>query len=313
MADPQGNNAAPAAAVAAAARNAPRIQPMFIRPPPQFKSGTDLDVYLQRFAAYTRAINCPAPEHADLLISLLEDKALDGISRSVHDVHGDLANLIAQLRRAEGTGRNSERYVTELRNRRRLRTEGIWEYHLELHKLAKKAYPNNEAMRNGSLRESFIANINDPYLASRLRELQEFEMEQLLDAAITLHGCQTVSSKPIHAVTLEDDNDENQEMKRDQVWRRMDNMSRRMDQLAVNQIASYQPVAAQNDIPVQLPLENSIEERYQYNEPRHSSPDSPPANHRNVNNQGRSLQTGSWVFIPSSRNEKVSSRNYNYY
>ena len=227
-------------------------------------------------------------------------------------MHGDLANLIAQLRRAEGTGRNSERYVTELRNRRRLRTEGIWEYHLELHKLAKKAYPNNEAMRNGSLRESFIANINDPYLASRLRELQEFEMEQLLDAAITLHGCQTASSKPIHAVTLKDDNDENQEMKRDQVWRRMDNMSRRMDQLAVNQIASYQPVAAQNDVPVQLPLENSIEERYQYNEPRHSSPDSPPANHRNVNNQGRSLQTGSWVFIPSNRNEKVSSRNYNY-
>ena len=305
-----GNAAGPPVAdlgqrAAAANRNAPRINPMYIRPPPQFKSGMDFDVYLQRFFAYTRAINCPAPEQADLLISLLEDKALEGISRTVHGVRGDLDDLIAQLRRAEGLGRNSERYVTELRNRRRLRTEGIWEYHLELHKLAKKAYPNNEAMRNGSLRESFIANINDPYLASRLRELQELGMEQLLDAAITLHGCQTASSKAVNAVRFEDDYDDNQEGNKAQLWQRMDNMSLRLDQLAVNQLVANPPIADQSD--KHLVQEGSNQGGYQYQGPRHSFPEPPNYNRRN--NQDRSSADGSWVFHSKNNGDYNAQRN----
>ncbi|XP_063690529.1 uncharacterized protein LOC134823117 [Bolinopsis microptera] len=48
MADQQHGNNAPAAAAAAAARMPQRLNPMFIRAPPQFKSGMDLDLYLQR-------------------------------------------------------------------------------------------------------------------------------------------------------------------------------------------------------------------------------------------------------------------------
>ena len=112
----------------------------------------------------------------------------------------DLEELIAQLRRAEGLNMNSERYVTELRNRKRLKNEPIWDFYLDLHTLAKKAYPANEEMRQGSLRQTFIANLNEPYVASRLRELPHLEMEELLDNAIMLYGCQTASAKSVHAV-----------------------------------------------------------------------------------------------------------------
>ena len=102
---------APMRQAADAAANPPRLNPMFVRPPPQFKSGMDLELYLQRFRAYARSINCPANEQADLLIGLLEDKALEGISRTVQDAAGDLDDIIAQLRRSEEWNKNTERYV----------------------------------------------------------------------------------------------------------------------------------------------------------------------------------------------------------
>ena len=183
------------------------LHPLFARTPPQYKSGTDLDLYLQRFRAFARAANCPIAEQGNLLFSLLDDKALYGVSRTIGQGNVDLEELIAQLRRAEGLNMNSERYVTELRNRKRLKNEPIWDFYLDLHTLAKKAYPANEEMRQGSLRQTFIANLNESYVASRLRELPHLEMEELLDNAIMLYGCQTASAKSVHAVRSSSDLD----------------------------------------------------------------------------------------------------------
>ena len=113
---PQAN---PQAAPANGAQRNPLLgYPLYVRAPPQYKSGSNLDLYLQRFRAYARALNCPENEQADLLMSLLDDKALSGVSRMIHEGGFDLDELIAQLRRAEGYNQNSEKYVTKLRHRR---------------------------------------------------------------------------------------------------------------------------------------------------------------------------------------------------
>ena len=142
---------------------APAVNPLFVRATPLFKTGTDLDVYLQRFRAYSRAAAVPEREQCDLLISLLDDRTLNGLSTLVNQGEYNMADLVTALRRAEGYNNNRERFITELRARKRLRNEDIWSYHLALANLAKKAYPDNTEMQAGSLRESFIANLNEPY------------------------------------------------------------------------------------------------------------------------------------------------------
>ena len=263
----------PAAAPPAAHQN-----PLFVRAPPQFKSGTDLDLYIQRFRAYARAANCPPAEQGDLLLSLLDDKALTGVSRAIGQGNLDLDELIAQLRRAEGYNANSERYVTELRNRRRLRNESIWEYHLDLHKLATKAYPNDLAMREGSLRESFIANINDTYIASRLRELQNLDMEELLDVAIMLHGCQTASAKQVHNI---ESSDSAASLNAD-VLHKLNHVTERLDNLSMNQ--TFEPFTSGSytyypplSMDMSTAMVSNMQPAYKYTGPRQSLPP-PPVN-----------------------------------
>lgn len=257
----------------------PPQHPLFVRAPPQFKSGSDLDLYLQRFGAYARAANCPPGEQGDLLLSLLDDKALDGVSRTIGIGRGDveLDDVIAQLRRAEGYHANSEKYVTELRNRKRLRNESIWNYHIDLHKLAQKAYPTDEAMRQGSLRESFIANINDSYLASRLRELQQLDMEELLDTAIMLQGCQAASAKPVHSVDTVPDNSD---VLGSELLSKLNNVTQHLQDLTVTMKPIPNATPAWNPQPDQ-PEPNAaflgnVQQPYRYEGPRHSFGQNPP-------------------------------------
>ena len=37
----------------------PALNPLYVRAPLQFKSGSDLELYLQRFRAFARSANCP--------------------------------------------------------------------------------------------------------------------------------------------------------------------------------------------------------------------------------------------------------------
>ena len=247
------------------------LHPLFARAPPQYKSGTDLDLYLQRFRAFARALNCPLREQGNLLLSLLDDKALYGVSRTIGQGNVDLEELIAQLRRAEGL--NSERYVTELRNRKRFKNESIWDFYLDLHNLAKKAYHANDAMRQGSLRQTFIANLNEPYVASRLRELPHLAMEELLDTAILLYGCQTASSKSVHTVRSSSDPDNSATPEQ------CDNLahvtlSQELQGLTLNstgepyEVATCNPLDQQSaeDFPAPL-YEDTYEQDYGYDDP----------------------------------------------
>ena len=83
-------------------------------------------MYLQRFRAYSRAAAVPEREQCDLLISLLDDRTLNGLSTLVNQGEYNMADLVTALRRAEGYNNNRERFITELRARKRLRNEDIW-------------------------------------------------------------------------------------------------------------------------------------------------------------------------------------------
>ena len=173
------------------AQEAPEIPPriptqivstQFVRAPPAFKTGTDVNIYLKRFDAYAEAINCPEGEKANLLVSLLDDKTLLGIDlqQRPEEDSNDLETLKNKIRTAEGWTQNSEKWIGELRGRRRQRGESIWDFHLALHTLAKRAYPENEILRMGSLRETFIANLGHPQISARLREKQTFTMPEFI-------------------------------------------------------------------------------------------------------------------------------------
>ena len=179
-------------------RNPTQIVPtQFVRAPPTFKTGTDVNIYLKRFDSYAAAINCPEGEKANLLVSLLDDKTLLGIDlqQRPEEDPKDLETLKTKIRTAEGWTQNSEKWIGELRGRRRQRGESIWDFHLALHTLAKRAYPHDEIMRTGSLRETFIANLGHPQISARLREKQTFTMPELLDFAILLHNCSEANYK----------------------------------------------------------------------------------------------------------------------
>lgn len=306
-----------AAAPNNAARNAQFANPLYVRAPPQYKSGSNLELYLQRFRAYARAVNCPDNEQADLLVSLLDDKALSGVSRLINEGGFDLDDLIAQLRRAEGYNQNSEKYVTELRNRRRLRNEDIWEYYLELDRLASRAYPNDRAMREGSLRESFIANIQDAYIASRLRELQELDMERLLDAAImlVLHGCQTASAKSVNNVHGYFDADP---PATDNVNKKLDDLAWRLDHLdlTINQTAQMNNVQQQQNPPPVATSNNPntynyTGQRRSFHEQNNLSANSQQQtwnNHQPPANWKPNHERGTWVYIPNNPNDRPNPK-----
>ena len=80
-------------------------------------------------------------------------------------------------------------------------------------------------MQAGSLRESIIANLNEPYLASRLRELAHLNGDELLDQAIMLHGCQTAPKTSINTIAPE-------EADTITTAQRLDNLALRIDQLS---------------------------------------------------------------------------------
>ena len=220
------------------------FNPQFIRALPVYKSGGDLDLYLRRFEAYARAVHCPENERSNLLISLLDDKALTGISRAMaNNPRLPYPELTNHLRRAEGYTQNREKYITDLRSRKRLRGEGIWEYHLDLYRSAERAYPDNEAMKTGSLRESFIANINDTGLGARLRERPDLGMEQLLDLAIMLYECQTASTpRQVNFIEETKEIGPSQEA-HTSLSSKIDSLSTLMENMALNKLNQQKPQA----------------------------------------------------------------------
>ena len=172
-----------------------RVNPglQLIRTPPILKLSMDLDTYLRRFHAYTNSIGATPAEMPHLLINSLDDEALQYIERHlVDDI--TLPELLAVLRREMGISRlNKEDFKAKLRKTLRGRNEEVRSYYSKLWHLAKRAWPDNVEVRNSSLRDVFIGNLQDSGISARLRERPELTNEQILDMAVTLLNCKNAS------------------------------------------------------------------------------------------------------------------------
>ena len=175
-------------------RNANRIpQPQYVRAPPLFKHNNDFILYERRFRAYADAIVCPEENRVHLLLSMLDDNVLGAIDRYVTP-QTTLDQLCELIKDSEGYNRhNREQFAKELRVRKRERNETIREFYQALHRIALRAYPASEEIREAILKESFLSNMNDSYIAARCRERHDLDNEQILQLAITLHSCKEAS------------------------------------------------------------------------------------------------------------------------
>jgi hypothetical protein len=153
----------------------------------------DLDTYLRRFDAYTQSIGALPAEIPHLLINSLDEETLQYIERHLVD-NITLQELLAVLRREMGISRlNREDFKAKLRKTLRSRNEDVRSYYSKLWNLAKRAWPDNEEVRESNLRDVFIGNFQDSTISARLRERPELNNEQLLDLSVTLLNCKNAS------------------------------------------------------------------------------------------------------------------------
>ncbi|KAL5258187.1 hypothetical protein ACHWQZ_G012974 [Mnemiopsis leidyi] len=174
-------------------QNRPNPALQFIRAPPILKINHDLDTYLRRFDAYTQSIGAAPEEIPHILINSLDDEVMQFIERHLIE-NITLDELVRVLRRELGFSRvNREEFKTKLRRTLRARNEEVRSFYSKLWTMAKKAYPDNPAVREANLRDAFIANLQDSSISARLRERPEMTNEQLLDLAVTLLHCKQAS------------------------------------------------------------------------------------------------------------------------
>ena len=172
-------------------RQNPGLQ--LIRTPPILKLSMDLDTYLRRFNSYAQSIGATPADLPHLLINSLDEETLQYLERHLGD-DITMADLIRVLRREMGISRlNREEYKAKLRKTMRARSENVRSYYSKLWNLAKRAWPDNEEVREANLRDAFIANFQDSSISARLRERPEVDNEALLDHAQTLVNCKNAS------------------------------------------------------------------------------------------------------------------------
>ena len=165
----------------------------FIRAPPILKLNMDLDNYLRRFQSYTNSIGAQPNEIPHILINSLDDEVMTFIERHLAD-NITYAELTRVLRQEMGVARvNREDYKAKLRKTLRGRHEDVRSFYSKLWTLAKKAYPDNQQVRDANLRDVFVANFQDSQISTRLRENNQLNNEQLLDLAVNLLNCKNAS------------------------------------------------------------------------------------------------------------------------
>lgn len=165
----------------------------FIRAPPILKLNMDLDNYLRRFQSYINSIGAQHHEIPHILINSLDDEVMTFIERHLVD-NITYAELIRVLRQEMGVARiNREDYKAKLRKTLRGRHEDVRSFFSKLWTLAKKAYPDNQHVRDANLRDIFVANFQDSQISTRLRENNQLNNEQLLDLAVNLLNCKNAS------------------------------------------------------------------------------------------------------------------------
>ena len=165
----------------------------FIRAPPTLKLNMDLDTYLRRFEAYTNSIGAQPQELPHILINSMDDDVMQFIERHLAE-NITIDQLTRVLRQEMGVARiNREDYKAKLRKTLRSRNEEVRSFYSKLWALAKRAYPDNEQVREANLRDAFVANFQDSQISARLRERADLTNEQMLDLAVTLLNCKNAS------------------------------------------------------------------------------------------------------------------------
>ena len=79
----------------------------FIRSLTPFKSGSDLLIFLQRFAAYCQVLQVPQQFQASLLVSHLDDASFRGIARHLNEDDLTLGEVVDILKKSQGYSRNN--------------------------------------------------------------------------------------------------------------------------------------------------------------------------------------------------------------
>ena len=133
----------------------------YIRNLQPFKHGSDLHIFLQRFHSYCQSLRVPDEMLPSLLVSHLDDKALRGISRHL-DQSLPFREIVDLLKKAEGYhANNTDKYITEMASRKRLKTEKIHDFFVDLSRMAEMAFPGDDQpqVREANLRQDFMKNI----------------------------------------------------------------------------------------------------------------------------------------------------------
>ena len=197
-----------------------------------FKNGSDLLIFLHRFNSYCQALTVPRAMMASLLIAHLDDTSLRGISRHLND---DLTyeEIVELLKKSQGyDANNTEKHITEMAARKRLKTEKVMDFFVDMSRISELAYPNphQRAIRDANLRQEFIKNINHPMIAARLRENPNMVMEELLDFAILLESCYEASKVPPNHVNFVDTSQD------DIMNTKITNLTNLMEKMVLNQV-----------------------------------------------------------------------------
>lgn len=215
-----------------------------------FKHGSDLLIFLQRFRAYCQALQVPVAMMPSLLVAHLDDSALRGIARHLNqDLTYD--EIVDILKKAEGYHENNtDRHITEMAARKRLRNEKVHDYFVDLARMAELAYPrdNQFEIKEQNLRQDFIRGINHPHIAARLRERPDMDLDQLVDWAVLLESCYESSKVPSTSFNnvseLEPATSSTSDAMLNQI---VVNLERMVEKLVLNQIESPQRSSQQED------------------------------------------------------------------
>ena len=198
-----------------------------------FKNGSDLLIFLHRFNRYCQALRVPENMKSSLIISHLDDQSLRGISRHLNE---DLTyeEVVDLLKKSQGYApNNTDKHITDMSARKRLKTEKIMDYFVDLSRISELAYPNQDQrqIREANLRQEFIKNINHPMIAARLRENPTMPMEDLLDFAILLENCYEASKVTPNQVNFMSDEGTN-----DATNTKINNLANMVEKLVINQV-----------------------------------------------------------------------------
>lgn len=161
-----------------------------------------LGLYLRRFLAYTDSLGAREDELTSILINCLSDEVLMSVERHLRpDLTFDELSEI--LRQELGDNLQSrEEFKMKLRKALRSRGESVRAFYIRVWNLGRRAYPEDDAVRDNAIRDAFINGIADPQIAARLREEPDMNNEALMQRGALLYNCKASSTPKLASSTI---------------------------------------------------------------------------------------------------------------